>query len=280
MLERNRLIGLLLVAFLLGLLLPFTRVVIPDAEKQQASPSETEAADAATAILYLRLDGLDRPTLERLTSLNEADSPLEWQPLSELCEPRSSQAALVDWHGGSRLRKLWLTTALLPEDDGLSPSMSELLDDYAGAGLRLAGKELLRGAGWLVEEAERLERSSRAVAMLLDSGAEAVYWQSDLFLRYYDRLWCFVQRYRELAWGQIYPSMARVAPEERRLVVPCGELVEGFIAALKEFLTDLKARHPGLRIVLTSGYGYGAIRPRNLSTPPWGAIELERLLHN
>ncbi|MCD4732653.1 hypothetical protein K8R78_00260 [bacterium] len=275
MLEQNRLIGLLLLAFLFGLVLPFAQFVAPDGGKPLTDLTEPEAVNAPPACLYLRLDGLDHPTLERLTSLSKEDSPLEWLPLSELSKPLNSHAALIDWRGGSRLRKFWLMTALLSEDDSLSPSLAGLLDNYAETGLKLAGKELLRGEGWLVEEAERLERGSRAVAALLDSGEETIYWQSDLFLRYYDRLWCFVQRYRELAWEHIYPTMARVAPEERGLVVLYGELVESFIVTLDGFLGDLKASHPGLRIVITSGCGYGAIRPENLSTPPWGAIELD-----
>jgi len=275
MLERNMLIGMLLLAFLFGLVLPLAQFVAPDEGKPLTDLTEPEAVKAPLACLYLRVDGLDRPTLERLTSLSEEDSPLEWLPLGELSKPLNSQAALIDWRGGSRLRKFWLMTSLLSKDDRLSPSLAGLLDDYAGVGLVLPGKGLLRGEGWLVEEAERLERGSRAIAALLDSGAETIYWQSDLFLRYYDRLWHFVQRYRELAWGQIYPTMARVAPEERELIVLYGELMESFIATLGDFLCNLKARHPELRIVITSGCGYGAIRPESLSTPPWGTIELD-----
>jgi hypothetical protein len=229
----------------------------------------------AGRILYLRLDGLDRPTLARLMALDEADSAIEWLPLSELRDVTSSRAALVDWQGVRWLRDNWLLTSRLPSEDSSSPKLQELLDGYAGAGLNLPGKGLLRGEGWLIEEAERLERGSRAIGALLASGVETVYWRSDLLLHYYDRLWPFVQKYRELAWGRIYPSRARVSPEERDGVVVYGELVEGFIATLEGFLNDLHARYPELRVVITSGCGYGVIRPESLSTPPWGIIELE-----
>jgi hypothetical protein len=246
-------------------------------------------------LFIVALDDLDRRTVERLAAdgrlptvqrLTAAGSTLFFEN-PEPDEPgRFWQKLLTgglaagDWIE-RRARRGWLTGLVhapvptgggyaesLAADGTSTPYLAALMEVYAGPVYDPPDPRLLAGEAGLEEAVRGAVEGSRAAGALLESGAAAVLWGSDLFGRFYDALWPLVQRYRSVGYGERFRTETHLGEADLVRAAETGALAERLLVALDRFLGDLLARHPDLTVVLVSSGGYGP-RP-GISEKPWG----------